>query len=125
MALKTTVNVNGGDLRKLTDSRSDVRQWSWGMSKLGADDPYIQWYHYKETTTEKTYKWWGLTKGAAEGAVDDHNQDECEDYTWEGNQISEVASYECSIDNRVIGSYTLTKTITSITLETKRVKEYI
>ena len=108
MGLKTTVDVNGG-LRKLTDSRSDVRQWSWGINYVTAVDPYTQWYHYKETTNEKTYKWWGLTKGAADGAVATADQT--------GLEEDEEASYECSIDDRVVGSYTLTKTITSVDLE--------
>ena len=108
MGLKTTVDVNGG-LRKLTDSRSDVRQWKYGHLYWGSDPHFTRWYNYTETTNEKTYKWWGLTKSAADGEVSVPDQSEC--------GTGEVASYECSIDNRVIGSYTLTKTITSITVD--------
>ena len=114
MALHNSVNVNGGD-RKLVDSRSDVRQWSLGSPFLDADVPYILWYNYKETTIEKTYKWWGLTQSAAEGAVSTADQTEAA----EGG----AASYECSIENRVVGSYTLRKTLTAIvlTIETEQV----
>ena len=109
MGLKNTVDVND---RKLIDSRSDVRQWrtaAYYYSGFFIENPYMIWFDYTETTTETTYKWWGLTKGAAEGAVNDHDQDECDP--------DEEASYDCSVDDRVVGSYTLTKTISGKTME--------
>ena len=120
MALKTAaeLDVDGGD-RKLIDSRADVRTWGTGTYFATADPPFIRKYDYKETTNEKTYKWWGLTKSAAEGAVATADQTECDT----GTGADEVASYECSVDDRVVGSYTLTKTISGKTLEVEITEE--
>jgi len=92
MALIDSVEVNAaGSDRKLISSRTEVNMVN---------------FFWRETLTEKIYQWWGLTQNAAEGAADTADQSECE--------YDETASYECAIDNRVIGSYTLTKTITEI-----------
>ena len=121
MALKTAaeLDVDGGD-RKLIDSRADVSTWKTGTYFATADTPFVRWYGYKETTDERTYKWWGLTKGAAEGAVEAHDQNECDSGT---GVAEENASYDCSVDDRVVGSYTLTKTISSKTLEVEITEE--
>lgn len=109
MALKTTVDVNGGT-RRLISQSSDVRKWIIRTYTNGNLDYTTT---YTETTRERVYEWVGLTKSAAETAVENEDQTECNDGTT-GETPLENASYSATETDMVIGAYSLTKTITSV-----------
>ncbi len=95
MALATSVIGDG----ILVSTTSEINEY---YSRIG-------WTMYKfvETTTVEVREWVALTKSAAKAAAEAASQD--------GLPTGATASYHASEDNRVIGSYKLTKTITTKT----------
>ena len=73
-------------------------------------------YVNKESTKEETYEWVALTESAAKDAADAASQS--------GLAAGVVASYSAAEDQRVVGSYKLTKTITYATVFTQTTEEY-
>jgi hypothetical protein len=82
----------------LVSANTNVRKWIVYLGNSFAV-PYI----FTETQKEKVYEYVALTKTLAETTADAASQ--------EGLDSGASASYAASEDNRVIGSYKLTKTI--------------
>ena len=79
----------------------------YGRSKIYID---------KESVKEETYEWVALTKTAAKAAAEAASQS--------GLGEGVVASYSASEDQRTIGSYKLTKTITYAAVFTFTTEDY-
>ena len=98
MALANSLVGDG----KLVYKDSRIRKWS-----VVTPTSDITW---QETTTEEEREWVAVTEAVAESAVDAADQS--------GIPAGAVATWSMSEDNRVIGSYKVTKTITSKTITT-------
>ena len=101
MALKT-FDINDG---VLIDKRRNHDTYSKTVTE---DDGDIYKYTYGTESGEETTEWPALTKTAAEAKVDDQPQPPA---TGPGSEYY-YAEWEMMEDNRVVGSYILTRTQT-------------
>ena len=104
MALATEI-VGDGILISTTNNIRVWRFYSIGII-----------YVNKESQKEEVYEWVALTESAAQTASDAASQS--------GLGAGDVASYSASEDQRAVGSYKLTKTITYAVTFTQTTEEY-
>ena len=103
MALKT-FDINDGVL-------IDKRKGHGSHSKTVTGEDGDTWeYTFGTESGEETTEWPALTKGAAEAEVDAQIQPEEED-------VYQYAEWEMMEDDRVVGSYILTRTQTYTIIE--------
>lgn len=105
MALKTSV-VDGDQL--VTSHKTETRVFLTAVRGITSDSELIM--RNTETIETKSEVWYTLTYAAAEAERSANVQPEDED---------EKYSYSISRDQKVIGSYTLTRNYTKVTIESE------
>ena len=99
MALATSVE----------DSAAIIVSQIGGSTKIWYTIDAFAFPHYwRETTTESTKRWVGLTESAATGYVDSHSED---------STTTEAVSVRAICDSIILKSYSVERTETETTVE--------